>query len=72
MGTPMWRFVLTVLIGTALLSAAGLVLALQCVRLIEKIEGSAVTSLSNRQSPAPEATAPRAPPQRVHSFVRVS
>lgn len=70
MGTPMWRFVLTVLIGTALLSAAGLVLALQCVRLIEKIEGSAVTSPSNRQSPAPEGSAPRAPPQRVHSFVR--
>ncbi len=37
----MWRFVLTVLVGTALLSSAGLVLALQCVRLIEKIEHQA-------------------------------
>jgi hypothetical protein len=56
----MRRFVLTVLVGTAVLSAAGLVLALQSGRLIKRIEDQAGIhlDLTPASLPAPGSAPP--------------
>jgi hypothetical protein len=53
-GQSMRRFVLTVLAGTAVLSAAGLVLALQSGNLIKKIEEQIEQRAGRRFDPVAE------------------